>query len=556
MAFGNAPLSSILPEDVEKLASPSAVAIWSAFAATATTTAANPPSTVDKSCALESELDPTCLPTPSPSVHGGDSPFRLLSPRAEDKQLADIDQNRIEADHMFNAFVQMPSGTAGTTAADNALACSAHEHDLRLTVPPLSLSGTPFHAFFGQGIPATTTPIAAAAASAVNQVPVVPQPSGEVLAATLLTQSLWMASMISACDPVMLATILTRPASPAAASSSISASSSAGIAAITPAKDEIVPKQVPESGRGRAMVQESTSSLSSPRNRRTLTTAAALDDDKMEEEVKGSKDSEEGGRKNVDGKKGEEQEADGQGPEDKEVVDQGASSSNGAVNNGKSAKDVIAQDEGCKIDVPKPKIKSKGKGHKGKGRGKGKGKGRKGKGDQDEGCEDGISANDSAKDQHEPAGRDTEATDGHKDALAKDDDADSSEDEPILLPTNTRKTVTKCPLLPVLLPYPKNMIRPDEPILPPRGSGPKRAREDEGDDDDSVLTSTEKMLRDRRLRNTISARKSRARKQAKIEMLETEGTRLAQQLQETEMKVQQLKQLVMAKDQVIMTMGL
>ncbi|KAJ3370798.1 hypothetical protein GGF31_003824 [Allomyces arbusculus] len=580
--FGSAPLSSILSEDVmaslvEKLASPSAASIWSAFATTttpSTTTGANQPSTgvAHRYGTPESKLDLTRLPTPSSSVDGGDPPFRSLTLRAEDNMHTDLDQQRIEADHMFNAFVQMPPET-GTTAAD---ACSAHNHDLGSAAPPpllLPLPVAPFDdALFRQGTAVSTTPTAAAApagagSAAVNQGPIVPQPADGALAATLLSPSLLMASLLSTNNPAALAAILNlhvlhAAAAVASSHSSASSSSSAGVAAITLTNDQDVPKAIPESVAVEPRVQEPTPSpspppspspapwmlppsrprrakaaaaaaISLPPKRRTSSTAALLDKDKVDEGSKESK--KEGGGRNFVVKSAEEKEADGQR----------ASSSNDAVNKGKGAKNVVSQDENGKIEVPKTKSKGKGKGHKSKG---------KNKGNQCEGSEDGTGTADSAKDQHEPSGKNDEAADGSKDVLSKDP-ADDAEDEPIMLPTNTRKTVTKCPLLPVVLPYPKNMIRPDEPILPPRGSGQKRAREDDNDDDDdSNLTPTEKMLRDRRLRNTISARKSRARKQAKIEVLEAEGTRLAQQLQETEMQVQQLTQLVMAKDQVIMSL--
>ncbi|KNE68371.1 hypothetical protein AMAG_13028 [Allomyces macrogynus ATCC 38327] len=128
----------------------------------------------------------------------------------------------------------------------------------------------------------------------------------------------------------------------------------------------------------------------------------------------------------------------------------------------------------------------------------------------------------------------------------------------LMIATNSRKTVTTCPLLPDALPYPKGMRKPDDPVMPPRGSARhKRARDgdvsdqDDGGEDEPPLTPKEKVLKERRRRNTMSARVSRARKQAKIDVLEVEGTRLAVELQHAKDRIESLSKMVSCKELVI-----
>ncbi|KNE58805.1 hypothetical protein AMAG_04355 [Allomyces macrogynus ATCC 38327] len=102
----------------------------------------------------------------------------------------------------------------------------------------------------------------------------------------------------------------------------------------------------------------------------------------------------------------------------------------------------------------------------------------------------------------------------------------------VMIATNTHKTSSKCLALPEQLPYPTNMIPLDAPIMPPRGSKKRTAMEmgnssPAGADDDDDLDPSEQAAIEKRMRNTISARKSRARKAAKLELLEHEVNKLA-----------------------------
>ncbi|KAJ3356111.1 hypothetical protein GGF32_001692 [Allomyces javanicus] len=325
---------------------------------------------------------------------------------------------------------------------------------------------------------------------------------GEALATSLLAQSLLMASVLGTYEPAALATILTPPVS-LAASCDARAVAAAPVVETGPVKESEAVEKVPPT----TLEQELAPSLSPPpspspmpqgihalRPRCTKGEATASTSPCMQRSA--------GSSTLVDGK------YDG-GDDNKGTKvdeDEGYKGSDAEVDEGQDedVKDASIKNKSDKQEDPTAVGKAKSKRKKGKGR------------------------------------------------KVKDE---SDDEEPIMILTNTRRTATKCPLLPVELPYPKNIIRPDQPILPPRGSaGKKRARCDDDDNDGTALTPREKMLRDRRLRNTISGRMSRARKQAKIEVLEAKGTRLVEQLHETELKVHQLKQLIVAKDRVIMNL--
>ncbi|KAJ3347107.1 hypothetical protein GGF32_007080 [Allomyces javanicus] len=118
---------------------------------------------------------------------------------------------------------------------------------------------------------------------------------------------------------------------------------------------------------------------------------------------------------------------------------------------------------------------------------------------------------------------------------------------PTLIPTNTRKSTTKCKLLPAALAYPSHLIPLDAPIQPRRGVHPaplapaqKRAAED----DDPATAQSEKELK--RLKNTLSARMSRARKAAKIDLLESKVNELETENHRLERLVQDLQRQVLA----------
>ncbi|KAJ3370101.1 hypothetical protein GGF31_004718 [Allomyces arbusculus] len=117
---------------------------------------------------------------------------------------------------------------------------------------------------------------------------------------------------------------------------------------------------------------------------------------------------------------------------------------------------------------------------------------------------------------------------------------------PTLIPTNTRKSTTKCKLLPAALAYPSHLIPLDAPIQPRRGVHPappapaqKRAAED-----DPATAQSEKELK--RLKNTLSARMSRARKAAKIDLLESKVNELETENHRLERLVQDLQRQVLA----------
>ncbi|KNE71308.1 hypothetical protein AMAG_15547 [Allomyces macrogynus ATCC 38327] len=117
---------------------------------------------------------------------------------------------------------------------------------------------------------------------------------------------------------------------------------------------------------------------------------------------------------------------------------------------------------------------------------------------------------------------------------------------PTLIPTNTRKSTTKCKLLPAALAYPSHLIPLDAPIQPRRGVHPapaapaqKRAAED-----DPASAQSEKELK--RLKNTLSARMSRARKAAKIDLLESKVNELETENHRLERLVQDLQRQVLA----------
>ncbi|KAJ3351655.1 hypothetical protein GGF32_004214 [Allomyces javanicus] len=93
------------------------------------------------------------------------------------------------------------------------------------------------------------------------------------------------------------------------------------------------------------------------------------------------------------------------------------------------------------------------------------------------------------------------------------------------LSTNTRKTKTSCPLLPPQLPYPEKMIARDAPINPPRGAK-KRSHMQMTEAELAHMTPEERKAYEKRRNNTISARESRARKQAKVDHLEKTLTEL------------------------------
>ncbi|KAJ3360355.1 hypothetical protein GGF31_003249 [Allomyces arbusculus] len=93
------------------------------------------------------------------------------------------------------------------------------------------------------------------------------------------------------------------------------------------------------------------------------------------------------------------------------------------------------------------------------------------------------------------------------------------------LSTNTRKTKTSCPLLPPQLPYPEKMIARDAPINPPRGAK-KRSHTQMAEAELAHMTPEERKAYEKRRNNTISARESRARKQAKVDHLEKTSTEL------------------------------
>ncbi|KAI9173030.1 hypothetical protein H9P43_007161 [Blastocladiella emersonii ATCC 22665] len=98
------------------------------------------------------------------------------------------------------------------------------------------------------------------------------------------------------------------------------------------------------------------------------------------------------------------------------------------------------------------------------------------------------------------------------------------------IPTTTRKSSSKCRSMPAELAYPTNLIALDAPIQPRRGAPPKPNKRtateaDLGDEDDEGpspldLDPNIDPKEAKRIKNTLSARKSRARKQAKIEFLE------------------------------------
>ncbi|KNE70549.1 hypothetical protein AMAG_14671 [Allomyces macrogynus ATCC 38327] len=93
------------------------------------------------------------------------------------------------------------------------------------------------------------------------------------------------------------------------------------------------------------------------------------------------------------------------------------------------------------------------------------------------------------------------------------------------LNTNTRKTKTSCPLLPPQLPYPEKMIARDAPINPPRGAK-KRSHTQMTEAELAQMPPEERKAYEKRRNNTISARESRARKQAKVDHLEKTSTKL------------------------------
>ncbi|KAJ3358908.1 hypothetical protein GGF32_009919 [Allomyces javanicus] len=135
--------------------------------------------------------------------------------------------------------------------------------------------------------------------------------------------------------------------------------------------------------------------------------------------------------------------------------------------------------------------------------------------------------------------------------------AAGNEVKELMILTNSRKTISTCPLLPDAIPYPKGMRKPDDPVMPLRGSARhKRARDgdvsdQDSDDDEPQLTPEQLMLKERRRRNTMSARVSRARKQAKLDVLEAEGTRLTAELQQAKEQIASLSKMVSRKEQVI-----
>ncbi|ORZ41095.1 hypothetical protein BCR44DRAFT_31010 [Catenaria anguillulae PL171] len=105
----------------------------------------------------------------------------------------------------------------------------------------------------------------------------------------------------------------------------------------------------------------------------------------------------------------------------------------------------------------------------------------------------------------------------------------------LAIPTSTRKSKAKVASLPTLLEYPKDMIAHDAPILSNKRKRTNKrsaatAELDDpaaaaNDDDNEILPSDPSLVSDpaaaKRITNALSARRSRARKQAKLEFFET-----------------------------------
>ncbi|KAI9220095.1 hypothetical protein BC828DRAFT_384375 [Blastocladiella britannica] len=158
-----------------------------------------------------------------------------------------------------------------------------------------------------------------------------------------------------------------------------------------------------------------------------------------------------------------------------------------------------------------------------------------------------------------------------------------------MIASTSRKAGTKCRSMPATLTYPSNLIAIDAPILPRRGgpvdarplalpaslakamvtsvtpalptSGAKKrsaadagaASDDEVDDDDPALVGLGPREA-KRMRNTLSARKSRARKAAKLDFLEgkvneleSENSALHARVSDLQQQLLQFQQLQLAR---------